>query len=141
MNIYTNFKIETSYCCSLYTSHERHSLLLNGDLFWNSFAKVCLWAHVRTSRYLLTYNIQLYNTRRNFAMNWEINDFYLMKVPWSLIIFLHPGYDWLTFSSLINKRPPHFKVIFFLQIEQFLYLFRSLQGVQGGMYTMYVLAY
>ena len=59
---------------------------------------------------------------------------HLMKAPWSLIIFLHPGYDWLTFSSLINKRPPaSFQSIFFsfLQIEQFLYLFQSLQGTQG----------
>ena len=60
MNICTNFKKETSYCCILHTSHERHSLLLNGDLFWNSFAKVCLWAHVRTSTYLLTtYNCMI----------------------------------------------------------------------------------
>jgi hypothetical protein len=64
----------------------------------------------------------------NFAMNIVWDKYFLPNesslVCSSVIIFLHPGNDWLIF----------FIDFFFLQIEQFLYLFRSL-------YVHYVLAY
>ena len=76
-----------------------------------------------TSEQVLTYNIKLYEKFCN-----ELWDKYFLPnerslVCSSVIVFLHPGNDWLIFF-----------IDFFLQIEQFLYLFQSLQSAQGGMY-------